>query len=167
MSFVVLSKNIYLSRGIYFISHGVEQQVSRCYLDISSFKSLREIRETVTKSIDNQYEIILLSGRDVCSRLFSSLNSFSLLSPLNDFESLFIYTYEFFMEYLDSLMALKRLTTRQHEIAKVLMIEKTIRRTAQRLKIKEKILYNYTRDVAAIMHFRSGCDLVNNIHVLM
>lgn len=167
MLVLVLSNNFFLRTGIDAIMDGEESELKRCYLDLSSFKTLREIREALILSVDDQYEIVLLASMGICSRLFSSLHCYNLFSPIQNFETTFSYSYDFLLDFLDSHITLKKLTIRQQDITRVLINVQTIRKAALLLNVNEKDLYRHTGDVASKMNFRSGRDLVNNIHVLI
>lgn len=167
MTIIVLSNNIFLRRGMHYLLHDVDSEVNRCYLDISSFKTLGEIRKMLTLFVDEHFEIILLKGRCICSRIFSSFVSIDLSSPIHYFESSFGYSYNFLLHYLDSLITLRCLTAKQQYIVRALIKTRSIKKAAFDLNVNVKAVYAHTQNAAAIMKFRTGCDLVNNLHIFV
>lgn len=167
MSIIVLSNNVFFRRGMYYLLHDVESEVNHCYLDISSFKTLGEIRKELTLLVDERFEIILIKGRGIGSRILSSFASIDLFSPIPDFESSIGYSYNALLHYLDSLITLRCLTVRQQYIVRALIKTRSIKKAAFELNVNVKTVYTHTQNAAARMNFRSGCDLVNNLHILV
>lgn len=167
MKLLVFSNNTYLHIACKAIFPHATLSQHLAILDPSSYPSLRAIRNAIVESeITQDYQILILEGNDLCSRLFSELSTLSLQESINNIKQLtaVIYQPESVLRYIAQRLSLTKLSREELHLTYAIRSEKTIKRAASKLNINEKKLYHHAGTAASRLHLRSGKEFIYFLH---
>lgn len=141
MSLIVLSKNSYFRIAFLSIYHQIMKRERLCVIDVSSFLTLNDIRCAIKKANANQqYNVILFGGRDICSRILQPFGVHSIDLPVGKIKRLIRKTQsiESLLNHLNYCRALTPLSCHEHTLVRFLRTEQTLKDAASKMKMSER-----------------------------
>lgn len=163
MAIKILSKNSYLKIGVENLYSTSKYIEDICVIDLSSYNSLTLIQEFfIGDDIDFKWKVILLTGKNVCSKLFSTVQAYSLNLSVKELVVAMRAGIppDIVAEHIINIRNLESLTNSQRSLVKTLLESEKINEAAEKLCVSNKIIYHNMEKIASTLGLRSGKELM-------
>lgn len=167
MSLIIHTKNNFLRIAFSALYDELCTSENICIIDLTSFFSLKELQQALKENLKLiNCRVILLGGKNICSKILYPLRAHSLNSSVNILKKSMLggYKLSVVIGRINECRMLKKLTKGERLLAQALCWDISVKNIAKALGVSEKIVYSQTSNAAMKLNLTTGREFIFFIH---
>lgn len=160
MPYMILTKDVFLSKALYVILQQAPPSRKVCIVDIESFRSLGAIFNLLKrKKLSEKYQVIFIGGKDVSSRVLEPLVTIYRKSCFKDFRKQLIdgrmHSPEYVLNHIGRCRSLSMLSAQEKKTFFALLDTDDTYTAASKICLSPKTIYTYTNNIGHKLNLNS------------